>query len=331
MKSENFSTKKVTYTRKELKSQTVKNLRQLAKNDQIQLMGAKRKDEIVNVMLAYYLEVKSSESEITLPKTFDVLTDDNNNINVGVWFQGNSRALERCISSTRFLKLLDQYCKKNQKQPHEILIRQDKNNHLYLPPVLAVFVASYLSPRLHYEILEYYLYGKVDEMESVYKAKISSLEQQLVIAELGVKLNRGLSWVSFEAPFAYYWFLIDETVKGGAVGTNNNFNDSNKENLNMRLASHRSTHAKLVLLGVIKFRDSATVTTFENWMKIVLSGHSIGSETLLEQYECSEGNPEIVITKIIVENFEKMGEGSGSLCNQELIDQYNNISKNRLK
>jgi hypothetical protein len=33
MKSENFSTKKVTYTREELNSQTVKNLRQLAKDD----------------------------------------------------------------------------------------------------------------------------------------------------------------------------------------------------------------------------------------------------------------------------------------------------------
>lgn len=289
MKSENFSTKKVTYTQEELNSQTVKNLRQLAKDDQIQLSGVKRKDEIVNVMLAYYLQVKSSESEITsLPETFDILTDDNNNINVSVWFQGNSRVLERCISSTRLKKLLDQYCKRNLKQPHEISISQDKNNHLYLPPVLAVFIASYLSSRLHYEILEYYLYGKVDEIESAYKAKISSLEQHLAIAELGIKLNRGLSWVSFEAPFAYYWFLIDKTVKAGAVGTNNNYNDSNKENLNTRLASHRSTHARLVLLGVIKFRDSATVSTFDNWMKIVLSGHSIGSETLLEQYEYAQ-------------------------------------------
>lgn len=329
MKSENFSTQKVTYTREELNSQTVKNLRQLAKNDQIKLSGAKRKNEIVYVILAYYLQVKSSESEITLPETFDILTDDNNNINVSVWFQGNSRALERCLISKRFQKLLDQYCEKNQKQSHEILIRQGKNNHLYLPPVLAVFVASYLSPQLHYEILEYYLYCKLDEIESAYKAKISSLEQQLAITELGIKLNRGLSWVSFEAPFAYYWFLIDKTVKAGSVGTNNNSKNSNKENLNMRLASHRSTHAKLVLLGVLKFRDSVTVTTFENWMKIVLSGHSIGSETSLEQYECPEGNQKI--TKIIVENFEKMGKGSGSLCNQELIDQYNNISKNRLK
>ena len=139
-----------------------------------------------------------------------------------------------------------------------------------MPPVLAVFVSSYLSPQLHYEILEYYLYGKVDQIEAVSKAKISSLEQQLAIANLDIKLNRGLSWVDFEASFAYYWFIIDKTVKGGAVGTNIDSKNLNKENLNTRMASHRSTHAKLVLLGVIKFTDSETVTVFENWMKIVL-------------------------------------------------------------
>jgi len=63
-----------------------------------------------------------------------------------------------------------------------------------------------------------------------------------------------------KAPFAYYWFIIDGTIKCGAVGTNNN---SNKDNLNTRLASHRSTHAKLTLLGAIKFKDSATITSFE--------------------------------------------------------------------
>lgn len=118
------------------------------------------------------------------------------------------------------------------------------------------------------------------------------------------------SWVSFEAPFAYYWFLIDKTVKAGAVGTNNNSKNSNKEDLNMRLASHRSTHAKLVVSGVLIFRDSATVTAFENWMKIVLSGYSIGSETSLEQYECPEGHKKI--TKIIVKTFEQMDKGFSS-------------------
>lgn len=73
-----------------------------------------------------------------------------------------------------------------------------------MPPILAVFVASYLSPKLHYNILEYYLHSRMDQIESVYKATIDSLEQKLLISELGLKLNRGLFWVDFEAPFAYY-------------------------------------------------------------------------------------------------------------------------------
>ena len=123
----------------------------------------------------------------------------------------------------------------------------------------------------------------MDQIESVYKTTIDFLEQKLLISELGLKLNRGLFWVDFEAPFAYYWFIIDGTIKCGAVGTNNNFN---KDILNTRLAFHRSTHAKLTLLGAIKFKDPTTITSFENWMKIVLSDYSIGSKTLLEQYEC---------------------------------------------
>ena len=84
----NFSTGKNNYTFEELKSQTVKDLRSLAKSHKIPLSGAKKKDEIVNVMFAYYLQVKSSESTLILPGTFDILTNDNNDINVSIWFQG---------------------------------------------------------------------------------------------------------------------------------------------------------------------------------------------------------------------------------------------------
>lgn len=48
-------------------------------------------------MFAYYVQVKSSESTTVLPKTFDILTYENYNINVNIWFQGNIRALERCL------------------------------------------------------------------------------------------------------------------------------------------------------------------------------------------------------------------------------------------
>jgi len=325
----NFCTKEGGYSLEELRAKTVKNLRQLAKDNKIGLSGAKKKDDIVDIIFDYYSQIKSSESAITLPETFDIVTDVNDNINVSIWFQGNTKALDRCMNLKRFQSLLDQHAEINQKQPHEILTYRYKNNQLFLPPVLAIFVASYLSPHLQYQILEHFFYGKSDE--AVYKSKISSLEQQLAIANLGTKLNRGLSWVDFEASFAYYWFIIDKTVKCGAVGVNTDPKNENRENLNRRLASHRSTHAKLTLLGVIKFKDSASVISFENWLKIVLSNYSIGGETLLEQYECSEGNSETVITEVILENFTNMGEGYGSLCSKELIDKYNEIAKSRLK
>ena len=155
-------------------------------------------------MFACYLQVKSSESKPILPGTFDILTNDNNNINVIIWFQGKGWSLEKCIGTARFKNLLDEFCENNQKQPHEILTHQGKNNHLFLPPILAIFVASYLSPKLHYNILKYYLHSRMDQIESVYKTTIDFLEQKLLISELGLKLNRGLFWVDFEAPFAYY-------------------------------------------------------------------------------------------------------------------------------
>ena len=66
-------------------------------------------------MFAYYLQVKSSESKPILPGTFDILTNDNNNINVIIWFQGKGWSLEKCIGTARFKNLLDEYCENNQK------------------------------------------------------------------------------------------------------------------------------------------------------------------------------------------------------------------------
>jgi hypothetical protein len=105
------------------------------------------------------------------------------------------RSFEKRIDTERFKNLLDKYCENNQKQPHEILTRQSKNNHFFLPPILAVFVASYLSPKLHYNIIIFWsitcCIAEYVKLESVYQATIDSLEQKLLISELGLKLNRG--------------------------------------------------------------------------------------------------------------------------------------------
>jgi len=123
-------------------------------------------------------------------------------INVSVWFRGKRKKLDRCIKSKRFQKLLAEYSKK-ESNTITIPIQPDENNAIFLPPVLSVYVASYLSHELHYEILEYYLFSKVSQIEAVYEAKIKSLEQEKINLELGIKLNR-IPWVKFEATYAYY-------------------------------------------------------------------------------------------------------------------------------
>jgi len=43
----------------------------------------------------------------------------------------------------------------------------------------------------------------------------------------------------------------------------------------------------------------------------------------LEQYECPGKNSEEIINDIILKEFNAMTSGAGSLCPQELIEQYN--------
>ena len=71
-------------------------------------------------------------------------------------------------------------------------INLQKNGDLFVNPILALHVASFLSVKLYYEILDFYLCAKYNKMEEIYNSKIESLEQQLVVAELGLKFNKVL-------------------------------------------------------------------------------------------------------------------------------------------
>ena len=135
-----------------------------------------------------------------------------------------------------------------------------KNGGLFVNPILALHAASFLSIKLYYEILEFYLKTKYSKMEEIYDAKIETLEQQLVVAELGLKSNKAVLWDNFDASFAFYYFVIDNVVKCGAVGLKD---QKNPENLNLRFASHRATFARFKLIGVIKFKDANKVYIFE--------------------------------------------------------------------
>jgi hypothetical protein len=149
------------------------------------------------------------------------------------------------------------------------------------------------------------------------------LEQNRINSEL----------TNFEVPFAYYWFMIDNTLKCGAVGFEG---DTNCDNLKTRLSKHRSTHVELVLLGVIRFKDSQTVTTFKNWMKNILSHYSMDShdKVLIEQYESTQNNFKETVGKLILKQFSALNaemKGLGAYLDQDLIDLYNKVSNDRLK
>jgi len=209
-------------------------------------------------------------------------------------------------------------CNIENKQKNDVMV--EKNGNLFVSSILALHAASFLSVRLYYEILNFYLYAKYNKMEEIYNSKIKSLEQQLIVAELGLKFNKVLLWSNFNVSFAFYYFVINNVVKCGAVGLKD---QENSDNLDSRLAAHRSTFARFKLINVIKFKDSTTVTLFESWIKQVLAKYSIGINTLLEQYECPKKNSEKVINDIILTEFKAITSGAGSLCPQEFIKQHN--------
>ena len=253
---------------------TVKKLRTLAKKRKINLKKKRTKSEIINIMLSFFLQLKSSDIDIEiLPMNFDIVTDSNHNINISVWFRGKGPLFSRCINSKRFNDLVALHCKIEKKQKNDVIV--EKNGDTFVEPILALHAATFLSIKLYYEILDFYLYTKYSKLKEIYESRIKSLEQKLVLAEeLGVKFNKVLTWSNFNASFAFYYFVIDNVVKCGAVGLKD---QENSGNLDSRLASHRSTFARFKLLNVIQFKDSNTVTLFESWIKQVLAKYSIGT------------------------------------------------------
>jgi hypothetical protein len=301
-----FSTNNDDYSKETLEKKTVAEMRTLAKHRQINLKGSRKKDQIIKTLLAYFSQIKTKTPLEVIDNSFDIVSNDLGYINVSVWFKGKGKKLDRCLKSKRFQKLLAEYSKKESNTI--IPIQPDEDNAIFLPPVLSVYVASHLSHELHYEILEYYLFSS--------KSRIIRIP-----------------WVKFEATYAYYWFKIGNTLKCGAVGIRDS---SNRDNLKTRLSKHRSTYAKFVLLGAIKFKDSQTVTMFENWMKNVLSDYSIDNDdkTLIEQYESTRFNIEETVEKLISTQFSALNaeaKGLGVFCSQDLIDMYNKVSNDRLK
>ena len=194
----------------------------------------------------------------------------------------------------------------------------------FLDLTLALRVISQWDLVLSYRILKLAaqeLYWDSSNMCAELKL-LEQVEQELVT----LKKTTDLSWTNFDVEFAFYYLVTDNVVKCGAVGLKD---QENSENLESRLASHGSTHARLKLINVIKFKDSKTVTLFENWIKLVLEKYSIGTNASLEQYECPGKNSEEIFNEIILEKFDRINKlkngDAGSLCPPRLINDYNEI------
>jgi len=321
----------IIYNKGDLEAMKLKELEAMAKELKINRRGKRRKDQVVNIMFSYFLQLKSSnlDTEI-LPQSFAIATDINDNINISLWFKGTGNQFSRCINSKRFKDLVTFHCEIYKKQKKDVMV--EINGELYVHPIIALYAASFLSTGVQYDILHFYINTKFEKMREFYNSKIESLEQQVVVAqELGLKLGKTSRWKNFDAPYAFYYFVIGNVVKCGAVGLKD---QKNPESLNARFASHRSTHARFILINVIEFKDSKTVSHFEDWTKSFLEKYSIGTNTSLEQYECPEGNSAEILDKIILKQFYSLNEmnpGAGSVWPKKDIKQYNETMVTKTK
>ena len=134
---------------------------------------------------------------------------------------------------------------------------KDKHGDVYVTLVLALYAATYLNTKLHYNILIHYIETKPKQQAE----EIEMLRNRLLLAEQNITTSNTLKWVSFQISYAYYIIVIDNIVKCSAVGLKD---QENIGNLDVHLSGHRNTHAPFVLVNVIQFKDSASVTLFEN-------------------------------------------------------------------
>jgi len=205
------------------------------------------------------------------------------------------------------------------------LVRQTDRGLLqtFLDLTLALRVMSQMDLVLSYHIFELSA-QQLRLNSSNVRAKLEPLKQKLATPEYDRIFD---NWANLNAPFAFYYFVIDNVVKCGAVGLKGS---KNSESLNARLSGHRTTHARLKLINVIYFKDSETVTVFENLIKFVLEDYSVG----IEQYEWPGENSEEIINEIILKQFDEMNrlnDDAGWLCDPELINTYNETMRIRLR
>ena len=302
-----------------LSSLTVKDLRNIARNYKISLKRLRNKSDIITLIHKHFC-LLSNEKFPMIAVRFEVLLDEKKRINIASWFILEKKKVARFLASKNFNRMKKKLCEKESLSLTDVLNKD--RGQIFVHLNLALLAASYLSDELFYNIYDYYLNTRVKELEKPLLNKIQELEIQLLTKEFGVKINK-LKWELFNLPHAIYIIKIDSIYKIGAVGING---ISKKESLDKRLCSHRNTYAKFELINVINFKDSYSVSLFEQVIKFTLRPFSIGidTDTRLEQFK---GNS-IDINTIVLKQFRSMNvelQELGSICPSKKIKSYNDI------
>ena len=286
-----------------LENLTVEELKKVAKEHHINLKGKRKKADIKQSIKTFFLtKNRSSDIEVISPK-FPIVSDSKARINISLWFRDDRRStgynrLKRFLESRDVIRLTKQICERKNLKEGEVIYHTKDGVFVVLQ--LALLAGSYLNDELFYDIYDFYLVAKPAEIQRQVRR-----EATLLLKELGVKLNLHVKWDNFKIPFAYYLIQINNVVKRGIVGEKE---ESKDENLDFRLATHRSTYAPFKLVNVFEFRDSSTVKLFEQAIKHVLRPHCIGKvdNLKMEQYECPGEDTGLVINNLVSKQFKLM-------------------------
>lgn len=335
-KKYNFSTKSespddVNYLDfQNLENLTVKELKSIAKKHDINLKGKKVKLDIKQTIKTFFLTKNiSSDLEVIAPK-FPIVSDSKARINISLWFRDDRRStghnrLKRFLDSRETKRLRDEICDRECLTKDDVICKT--KDGVFVKLHLVLLAASYLDDALYYDIHDFYLIAKPAEIKKEVRREAVSM-----MIELGVKINQPIKWDKFKISFAYYLIEINNIVKGGLVGEKEELKG---ENLDLRLATHRSTYARFKLVNIFRFRDSSTVKLFEQTMKHVLSLYNIGKvdNSKMEQYECPGEDTSLIVNDLASKQFKLMNFDSSELgteCPREHIDNYNSNSLKRV-
>lgn len=98
--------------------------------------------------------------------------------------------MNRSLGSKRFRDLLMYHATVKKKKLSELMVKKD--DCIFLAPVLALHIATFLDTVLYHEILDFYLSYKHLMMEKIFINKLKLMENKLLFARVGFKYVNNL-------------------------------------------------------------------------------------------------------------------------------------------